>query len=115
MANNKQVWTYEEFWGSLRKIDDPETYRHWCEAFGFAIPEPLRILIQPRLRQALDTCSALELEQILTGAPVELTALYIHKLPVTAARRILKRYRIEDARLLDQAYYRPPQITSGDP
>lgn len=103
--------TYETLWSIIRQQVDPVIRENWCRTVGFLIQDG-RVTIDSRFLNTLDECSISELEQLLSGAPIEIVRLFINKLPLKSARRIVKTFRLADARLLEEAYRHPPQIAA---
>lgn len=106
---------WQDYWG-LRKQAPLEYRLEWDKEIGFEIDEERNhIKLYPRLANYVDNCSTTQLVEFITGAPIQLACLYISKLPQKYAKKVVLGFRLEDIRILERAYFKPPQIAAPKP
>jgi len=102
--------TYDELWSVVRQQVDENLRDEWQKQIGFAFDSEGKVWYGEAFLNAIDNCSVTELEELLSGAPIEITSQFIHKLPVASAKRVVKHYRKQDGMKLQESYNRPPQL-----
>lgn len=103
---------WPEYW-ALRRQAPPKRREEWDLAIGFELDEEHNhITLYPHLQNYVDNCSVPQLVDFLTGAPLQIACLYLYKLPLKYAKKVVLGFRVDDVRLLEAAYRRPPQITA---
>jgi len=88
----------------------------WDSQLGFEIQEEHNhVRIFPQLKNYIENCSVPELEEFLSGAPLQICCLFLYQLPYKKALKVVESFRIADFETLKYAYRHPPQIAAPKP
>lgn len=107
--------TWREYW-SICAQAEAKLQADWNKAIGFEIDyERNHVTLYPQLQNYITNCSIDELVEFLAGAPLQITCLFLHKLPIKKAEKVVAGYRIDALPTLKAAYRNPPQIAAPSP
>jgi len=70
----------------------------------------LSIRLDPEFCDWAEAASVETMENFLSGAPIELVMVYIHRLPRKSAKKIANSFKVEHARAIFYHYDNPVQI-----